>query len=54
MNEEKQICISRIVSFYPSGGRLVTVRGMFFKSTQMITVQFSYRKWNARLKVGND
>ena len=34
-----------------SGGRLITVRGMYFGSAETITVKFSYRKWNAKLKV---
>jgi hypothetical protein len=34
-----------------SGGRFVTVRGMYFGSAQTITVEFSHRKWNAKLKV---
>lgn len=36
---------------FASGGRLVTVRGMHLTSAQSITVEFAYRKWNAKLKV---
>jgi len=42
--------IDPTVSF-ASGGRLVTVRGLYFKSAQSITVKFSYKNWNARLKI---
>ncbi|CAF3772782.1 unnamed protein product [Rotaria magnacalcarata] len=36
---------------FASGGRLVTVRGMYFTSVKLITVEFSYKKWNAKLKI---
>ncbi|CAF3473695.1 unnamed protein product [Rotaria socialis] len=36
---------------FASGGRLVTVRGMYFTSVQLITVEFSYKKWSAKLKI---
>ncbi len=42
--------INPLVSF-ASGGRLVTIRGMYFGSAQSILVEFSSRKWNAKLKV---
>ncbi|CAF4404456.1 unnamed protein product, partial [Adineta steineri] len=35
------------------GGRLITVRGMYFESIQTITVKFSYKKWNAKLKINS-
>jgi hypothetical protein len=36
---------------FASGGRFVTIRGMYFSSAQTITVKFDYRKWNAKLKI---
>ncbi|CAF2766041.1 unnamed protein product [Rotaria sp. Silwood2] len=42
--------INPIISF-ASGGRLVTIRGMYFTSAQSITVEFSYKKWNQKLKI---
>ncbi|CAF3230863.1 unnamed protein product, partial [Rotaria sp. Silwood2] len=39
---------------FASGGRLITVRGMYFGSAQMITVKFSYRKWNTELKINSN
>ncbi|CAF1071922.1 unnamed protein product, partial [Adineta ricciae] len=39
---------------FASGGRLITVRGMYFKSIQIITVKFSYKKWNAKLKINSN
>ncbi|CAF1166098.1 unnamed protein product [Adineta steineri] len=38
---------------FASGGRLITVRGMYFESIQTITVKFSYKKWNAKLKINS-
>ncbi|CAF4809109.1 unnamed protein product [Rotaria sp. Silwood1] len=42
--------INPIISF-ASGGRLITVRGMYFTSAQSITIEFAYKKWNAKLKI---
>ncbi|CAF0881225.1 unnamed protein product [Adineta steineri] len=42
--------INPITSF-ASGGRLITIRGMYFGSAQSIIVEFSYRKWNAKLQI---
>ena len=42
--------IDPTVSF-ASGGRLVTVRGLHLTSAQSISVEFSFRQWNAKLKV---
>ncbi|CAF3744671.1 unnamed protein product [Rotaria sordida] len=39
---------------FASGGRLITVRGMYFGSAQTITVKFSYRKWNEKLKINSN
>ncbi|CAF1643535.1 unnamed protein product, partial [Adineta ricciae] len=39
------------INSFASGGRLVTVRGMYFGSAQTIQAEFSYRNWNTRLKV---
>ncbi|CAF0917087.1 unnamed protein product [Rotaria sordida] len=42
--------INPIISF-ASGGRLITVRGMYFSSAQSIIAEFSYKQWNAKLKI---
>ncbi|UJR10757.1 hypothetical protein I4U23_014945 [Adineta vaga] len=39
---------------FASGGRLITVRGMYFESIQIITVKFSYKKWNAKLRINSN
>ncbi|CAF2390973.1 unnamed protein product [Rotaria sp. Silwood2] len=39
---------------FASGGRLITVRGMYFGSAETITVKFSYRKWNTELKINSN
>ena len=36
---------------FASGGRLVTIRGLYLNSAQTITVKFAYRKWTAKLKI---
>ncbi|UJR35034.1 hypothetical protein I4U23_027810 [Adineta vaga] len=39
------------INSFASGGRLITIRGMYFGSAQNINVEFSYRKWNTKLKI---